>query len=105
MLQFMGWQRVRHDLATEQQRFKFSNRNSANSFSIKQILLLPRCQAPSCHLITALLCHNLQVMSGLEHLYRCLSLPFVWPRLGSAQSVIPHLFFFSLVLHLFKIDL
>ena len=40
MLQFMGWQRVRHDLATEQQRFKFSNRNSANSFSIKQILLL-----------------------------------------------------------------
>ena len=40
MLQFMGWQRVRHDLATEQQQFKFSNRNSANSFSIKQILLL-----------------------------------------------------------------
>ena len=40
MLQFMGWQRVRHDLVTEQQQFKFSNRNSANSFSVKQILLL-----------------------------------------------------------------
>ena len=40
MLQFMGWQRVRHDLVTEQQQFKFSNRNSANSFSIKQILSL-----------------------------------------------------------------
>ena len=39
MLQFMGWQRVRHDLATEQQ-FKFSNRNSANSFSTKQTFVV-----------------------------------------------------------------